>query len=28
VVYRSDARVWLRTMLELTPLVMVWRAYR
>ncbi|MCF5991325.1 polysaccharide export protein, partial [Xanthomonas perforans] len=27
-VYRSDARVWLRTMLELTPLVMVWRAYR
>ncbi|AXI19741.1 polysaccharide export protein [Xanthomonas oryzae pv. oryzae] len=28
VVYRSDARVWLRTMLEMTPLVMVWRAYR
>jgi len=28
VVYRSDARVLLRTMLELTPLVMVWRAYR
>ncbi|OWB31926.1 polysaccharide biosynthesis protein GumB [Xanthomonas oryzae pv. oryzicola] len=28
VVYRSDARVWLRTMLELTPLAMVWRAYR
>ncbi|WP_454829787.1 polysaccharide biosynthesis/export family protein [Pseudoxanthomonas wuyuanensis] len=28
VVYRSDARLLLRTMLELTPLVMVWRAYR
>jgi polysaccharide export outer membrane protein len=28
VVYRSEARVALRTMLELTPLVMVWRAYR
>ncbi|WP_022974418.1 polysaccharide biosynthesis/export family protein, partial [Xanthomonas maliensis] len=28
VVYRSDARVLLRTMLELTPFVMVWRAYR
>lgn len=28
VVYRSDARVLLRTILELTPFVMVWRAYR
>lgn len=28
VVYRSDARLLLRTMLELTPFVMVWRAYR
>lgn len=28
VVYRSDARLLLRTMVELTPFVMVWRAYR
>lgn len=28
VVYRSDARLLLRTILEMTPLVMVWRAYR
>jgi len=28
VVYRSDARLLLRTVLELTPFVMVWRAYR
>lgn len=28
VVYRSDARLLLRTALELTPFVMVWRAYR
>lgn len=28
VVYRSDARLLLRTVLELTPIVMVWRAYR
>ncbi|MDH5835566.1 polysaccharide biosynthesis/export family protein [Luteimonas kalidii] len=28
VVYRSDARLLLRTMLELTPFVMVWRAYQ
>lgn len=28
VVYRSDARLLLRTMLELTPFLMVWRAYR
>lgn len=28
VVYRSDAQVFLRTVLELTPFVMVWRAYR
>ncbi len=27
VVYRSDARLLLRTLLELTPFVMVWRAY-
>jgi polysaccharide export outer membrane protein len=28
VVYRSDAKLLLRTALELTPFVMVWRAYR
>lgn len=28
VVYRSDARLLLRTVLELTPFVMVFRAYR
>lgn len=28
VVYRSNARLLLRTVLELTPFVMVWRAYR
>ncbi len=28
VVYRSEARLLLRTVLELTPFVMVWRAYR
>jgi len=28
VVYRSDMRLLLRTALELTPFVMVWRAYR
>jgi len=28
VVYRSDALVVLRTMVQLTPFVMVWRAYR
>jgi len=28
VVYRSDARLLLRTVLELTPFLMIWRAYR
>lgn len=28
VVYRSEARLLLRTVLELTPFIMVWRAYR
>jgi polysaccharide export outer membrane protein len=28
VVYRSDARLLLRTALEMTPFLMVWRAYR
>ncbi|ERI60152.1 GumB protein [Xylella fastidiosa subsp. multiplex Griffin-1] len=28
VVYRSDMRLFLRTLVEITPFVMVWRAYR